>query len=628
MKRIKIYAIAIITIFLMLLCSCNKKEKTNNNNYYLEFKTASIELLTYEVIELPINTNANLDDISFKFSTDGICTIIDNHLVGLKEGQVSLEATINNEKANLNIEVKDDNEVPFLEIDENNINLFVDSYFIVNPKVYLRSELLNANIKYQIEDESVINAENNRIIAKKEGNTTLNIIASYYGFDGDNNLTLSRTINVNVIPSVIVSIDANELVINNREDVINGVEYKNKTKLSGSVYLNNSYQDIFSQNVTFKSSNEDVATIDNGYVIGKSVGTTSIYASIDIDGVSYESNRLNIKVTKPIIKIDMEALDIDLSSSEFDIPLSFMIDGDNKIINIYDQDNDELSIYTNNSLSYDELGPQKWIVESNKNNYLIDVICCSKIITTKEELASIHTYGKNIIKESAGIVSYEGYYILANDIDMRNTRFKTYCGITTGATSVIYNGFIGTFDGRGHTIYNAEVSASKGGLFGTLNKASVVKNVAFINAISSGESGLITSNCGGTIENVYVEGKLTCTHATKDSPSSLLASRIFDGAKITNCVIKITNPKVNNNYSSAIGMFISAKEDALHNVYVLGTNYKVISTTAADKYNILINQDNGQFENYSDLLLQDLSSFNECWEFNEDSIIFKPINKD
>ena len=72
----------------------------------------------------------------------------------------------------------------------------------------------------------------------------------------------------------------------------------------------------------------------------------------------------------------------------------------------------------------------------------------------------------------------------------------------------------------------------------------------------------------------------------------------------------------------------SAKEDALHNVYVLGTNYKVISTTAADKYNILINQDNGQFENYSDLLLQDLSSFNECWEFNEDSIIFKPINKD
>ena len=279
-------------------------------------------------------------------------------------------------------------------------------------------------------------------------------------------------------------------------------------------------------------------------------------------------------------------------------------------------------IENGNLINYDELGERKWIVESTSNRYLVNVISCSKIITTRDELGSLHSYGKNVVTGTSGIISFEGYFILANDIDMKSTRFRTFCGISTGATSVIYNGFIGVFDGRGHTISNAAVAASNGGLFGTMNKDSVVKNVAFVNANVSGDSGLISSNFGGVIENVYVEGKLTCTRATSSTPTSLLASKIYDGAKITNCIIKLTNPTVNNSYSSAIGMLITAKEDALNNVYVLGTTVKVLSTSAANTYNTLANQNNGQFENYSELLTKDLSSFNNYWIFGDTGISF------
>ena len=101
-----------------------------------------------------------------------------------------------------------------------------------------------------------------------------------------------------------------------------------------------------------------------------------------------------------------------------------------------------------------------------------------------------------------------------------------------------------------------------------------------------------------------------------------LIIRIYDGAKISNCVIYVTNATTNNNYSSAIGMLVTAKEDAFNNVYVLGTDFKVFSTTAGDKYNILTNSNNGQFVNYSDLLKQDLSTFNNYWIFGETGIKF------
>ena len=69
-------------------------------------------------------------------------------------------------------------------------------------------------------------------------------------------------------------------------------------------------------------------------------------------------------------------------------------------------------------------------------------------------------------------------------------------------------------------------------------------------------------------------------------------------------------------------MLVTAKEDALENVYVLGTDFKVFSTSAGDIYNILTNKTNGQFVNYSDLLNRDLTSFNNYWIFGDSGISF------
>ena len=73
-------------------------------------------------------------------------------------------------------------------------------------------------------------------------------------------------------------------------------------------------------------------------------------------------------------------------------------------------------------------------------------------------------------------------------------------------------------------------------------------------------------------------------------------------------------------------MLVTAKETSLENVYVLGTETKIISTSVGDRYSVLANENNGQFINYSNLLLNDLSSFNEYWVFGENEIIFSNSN--
>ena len=615
-----------ILMFALLLVSCNNSNnKTDSNEFYVEFKTDNLNIYTYDILELPINTNASLSDINLTSSNEEIAKIVDYKIIPVSAGEVVVSASLGDKVLDtVKVVVSEDGNVPFLEVSNKEIKLFNLDTYQLNNYVTLRGNEVEATYTYSSSDSDIVSVDEKGLItAKKIGDASINIIADYNGYSGNEYDSLKRTINVSVCPTVILSIGVGSSNINSRSEVYNDVVYSNQTNLNGSILIDNEYRDILDYSCEWVSTDEEVAKVEDGKVVGYKQGKTDVYAKATIDGVVYESNVVSINVEKPTIVVDNEPVDIDLYVNEINLDTSYMVNGDSNILSICDKENNDLNIYDNHKLiNYDELGIRKWIIESTSYNYEINVVACSKIITTKEELAALHTYGKNVIKGNSGIVSYEGYFILASDIDMRGTRFRTFCGIGTGATSNIYNGFIGTFDGRGYTVSNSTVAASNGGLFGTVNKASVIKNVAFVNATVSGDSGLISSNFAGMIENVYVEGKLTCTRASSISPSSLLVSKIYDGAKIRNTIVKITNPTINNNYSSAIGMLVSAKEDALENVYVLGTDFKVISTTAPDKYNILVNPNNGQFVEYSDLKSRDLSSFNNYWIFGDTGISF------
>ena len=618
----------LIICLVLILSSCDTDDDNppfeQEDESFVEFTSDSVSVYLYESVTLPLNTNIEMSNFSYSSTNETVAIVVDNNIVPLSGGSTTITASTSNKSDSIVVNVVDDENVPFLDIDKDTLSLFEGNEYDIDANILLRNKRIEGSYHFKTSDSSVATVdEKGHVTAIKSGVAYINVEASYDGYSSSQLDSLSRTIIVTVNPIVVMDISCDSLIINTRTEVINSVEYNNEVNLFGTLLTSSGVKDIYETSCEWISTDPSIAKVVGNKIIGYKVGKVDIHAQIEINNEVYTSNYLSISVENPTIDIKDKIIDVDLSNDKFNFAIDYMLGNDNEIIKIYDQENPYINIYEDNKLvNYDELGPRKWIVESESNNYKLDVVICSKIITTAEELLSLHTYGRNVVRGTSGIISYEGYFILGSNIDMKGTRFRTFCGIPTGATSYAYGGFIGVFDGRGYTISNATVTASNGGLFPTFNKNSIIKNVAFVRANVTGKSGLISSNFGGKIENVYIEGQLNCSRASAEDPSSLVASKIYDGAKISNCIIKLTNPGKNYNYSSVIGMLVTAKEDALENVYVLGTETNIISTSVGNRYSVLSEENNGQFKNYQDLLLCDLSSFNNFWVFGDSSISF------
>ena len=175
------------------------------------------------------------------------------------------------------------------------------------------------------------------------------------------------------------------------------------------------------------------------------------------------------------------------------------------------------------------------------------------------------SYKPNVFKILEG-VEWDGYYVLANDIDatMGGTyQFKglqngfrylawgttdTYYNATFGTLGATYweskkpegvglkgKGFQGVFDGRGHTISN--YSPASGGLFQFIN-GGVVKNLGFENASVGYSEGVLCANAfnSASIENVFVQVNPLKSYGTKYA-AAVLTGSVSATVKMSNVVI-------------------------------------------------------------------------------------------
>lgn len=620
-KAISSSALMILT--LALLNSCKENNISGNNeNYNISFVDSFIELDAYESKELIINSDT--DNVLFVANDESIIKIVDNKIVALKKGETKVDAKVNGKTyASIDVYVNDDSMVPFLKTDEKTVNIFTDSSYVVTPNVIFKGTIQDATYKYDIANASIAAVDENGMVSGVSyGNTLLTITASFNGFSGDDYEFLKETIEVNVSENVIIQLNVSNSEIFNSNVTIGGINYTNEATLSGVVNINNNIKDLFDANVVLKSNDENIAYIKDNKVIGKTIGNCKIYAEYTTSNASYTSNYIDINVNKPLINVK-ENFDIDMSLSKLSLTNSFLTQKDEAIEKIFDESNQAMNIYFDGSIKgYDNLGKQTWIVETNLYRYKLNVVIASKIITSASELRKLTQYAKNLFRGSKGIVSFEGYYILGSNIDMNGQALLKNVSVDFGATSIDNTGFIGTFDGRGYTISNAVVSADNGGLFGTLNRSSIVENVCFKNAKVTGKSGLISSYCGGTIKNCYIEGRLV-GNGTKDAQKSLLSRTILQSSNINHVIINYLNANEEGTYQSAIGTLVNAKEANFERVFVLNTTGKVIGTEILNEYQTFTNEENGQFLTYKELRQsKKLTGFNKYWSFGEAEITF------
>lgn len=282
-------------------------------------------------------------------------------------------------------------------------------------------------------------------------------------------------------------------------------------------------------------------------------------------------------------------------------------------------------------------GENTLYVYAGTNVYEITVVSADRIITSDTELVAFFTeiantsVGDNYVNVMSG-----EYIILANSIILDQNDLLP---------AMKWNqAFAGTFDGRGHTISNANVTNS-GGLFRTVIgavknlKLTSVKSRYGTSSIEAGEqSGIVAKDLinGGIIENVYAE-------ASKYTSWTGYIGGLVDyveGGVIRNCVVKISYYYVegSNEYSTSdiygavgiarlVGLLPSTVEN---NFAILTMKGTPTLCQPSDVQNTTAWQNNYAYKTDSDLIAgnHDYSSFTGFWSVEQGQIpTMKGVNE-
>ena len=293
-------------------------------------------------------------------------------------------------------------------------------------------------------------------------------------------------------------------------------------------YNKNTYTDV---TYAFSSSAEAIATVSSeGVITAVAEGSANITVQASWRNCTAET----LKVVIPVeVKLPVQEVDLTLTAPmDFDMSLQTLtfdlddlsVEGTAPVGTIYETvdktDEEEKKIgydAASGALTKTDLvlGERVWGVyaenEGTKVMYRVPVTVATKVIATGQDLADMYTLGGGLAgAEGANVgYTYDGYFVLAGNIDCTGTAVHSYSIEWTGSNAHFPEaGFHGTFDGRGYTISNLTVGDN--GVFGILGKNSLVKNVAFTNITTDGLEG----------------GGVDATESSQKHPA-VLAERIY-----------------------------------------------------------------------------------------------------
>lgn len=560
MKR-KIFVTLLTALLLVLSLSftaCSKPTPSIKPDPEISIDVTEARLDVYESLQLTAAT-ANTDaSVEWSSSDVSIATVDGGLVTACAEGTATIAAKAGDVSAFCTVTVYNSWTAPILVVDQSKISVAKNGSYTVTAKTRWKGNDVTSGVEYswvlgEGENDAIaeLEASGNKatFTGKEYGNTEFVVFTTVYGvplvhtvsvkvcnadiyFDVSNLekgvggysarlalLKLDDT-DVDVIPQITV-FDAN--------GAVDGATAQMEWRVEGD-----------SQSVTRDESTGKISAVSEGEakVIGSYensdlvINVTVYRPQINLDDTVYfETSKLFPK-TKGVFDpnktaesgVALQGLQGNVTGAKFDgadIFDSFNVD--NNIIELKK---------TNLNTDKKSLGETRTLrVDTDKAIYRLNAKVVTLAIRTPEDLDSIaevsadeSTYWalKNESDTEYAPYYWDGYYVLANDIDYTGDRegreFVTF--IDWNSLSIVKNpdhtdadwvdgrcfGFRGTFDGQGYNISNFKLkNVDTGGIFGVMATDGVFRNVSFTNAVNPGGTGLICSAGDGTIENVYIQ---------------------------------------------------------------------------------------------------------------------------
>lgn len=255
----------------------------NNGEYELEVD-ASIELNIYdENAKITVTSNNPDDTVEYQCESDVISVLEDGTIIANKFGQATVKVSCGDIEKDCVVTVLETNEIPIIKlnaVNENKIGIVNGDNVPLDLSLVIANKNVDGDYSFIVENPEIISVSEDGVVsAKTVGQTTLTVTCNYKIW------SVNKVLSIESVDDVIVRLSENRLYLSSVAGVV-GFDTNKTVDLIGAY---DKGAKIEGATVTWKTLDQNVATVDNGVITATGNGRTKVVATFVKDGKEYNS---------------------------------------------------------------------------------------------------------------------------------------------------------------------------------------------------------------------------------------------------------------------------------------------------------------------------------------------------
>ncbi len=500
-------AIAIAVTTACIFFSCNDhsqsggsddSESASEREVGLSVNKSSAQMIFGDTLEL-IATYSPIEGetVSWRSENESVAVVNDGTVTAKGTGSTRIEVSYAGVSKYCSVDVTYGDVRPVLEIASasEGINLYKGDRYAVEGAVLFNSKTYPCVLSVTIADDDVLgfDSSSNELIAKNKGTSRVTFSAEWNGFSGS---LLSVETEVTVVPPLYV--ETKVTYDNGNSEFAGSIELWTSDYWQGEDYVTAATLGIeaFSDEVKLDNSaivceaeaDQALVTYDanTGKITVNSNGKTGeTVLNITVkDGTETLTTPISVSVKCPVVDY-AEFIEYSATEGLADKEWKDVFGSGYTITAAYQGDK---SVTVNKKNKGKELLDGLKVNGTDTEPFIVETLNGGFRFVNADAYTAVLTED-NIVSTLAPATKPSGYYIMKGDVT------ADFTGRLNGYWAEC---FVGTFDGRGHTL-NAKVGGY--GVFGSLGNGAIVKNACF--KFTFAGSGATLEQWGISIPDAY-----------------------------------------------------------------------------------------------------------------------------